>query len=158
MSPIARDPWNPKISWKPLNIPSVINSTMRTNAFEVASRYVYPSLRRRLVEILREKGLKQVEIAELLHITQSAVSRYLGMDRGALVDVSRYPPDIDGELRSLVEEVIERKPDEYYIHRRLVEISLEMLGKGYVCSFHSKIDPPEVNPPEECRVCLELFG
>lgn len=128
---------------------------MRTNAFEVASRYVYPSLRRRLVEILREKGLKQVEIAELLHITQSAVSRYLGMDRGALVDVSRYP-DIDGELRSLAEEVIERKPDEYYIHRRLVEISLEMLGKGYVCSFHSKIDP-EVNP-EECRVCLELFG
>ncbi|QDA31163.1 ArsR family transcriptional regulator [Thermococcus indicus] len=128
---------------------------MKTNAFEVASRYVYPSLRRRLVEILYENGLKQTAIAELLHITQSAVSRYLRMDRGALMDVSQFP-DIDNELRSLADEIIRTRPSEYRIHRRLVEISVEMLGKGYVCQFHSKIDP-EVNPAE-CSVCLELFG
>ncbi|KUH33615.1 transcriptional regulator [Thermococcus celericrescens] len=128
---------------------------MKTNAFEVASRYVYPSLRRRLVEILYENGLKQTKIAELLHITQSAVSRYLRMDRGALMDVSQFP-DTDNELRSFADEIIKKKPSEYEIHRRLVEISVEMLGKGYVCQFHSKIDP-EVNPAE-CNVCLELFG
>ncbi|NJE30954.1 ArsR family transcriptional regulator [Thermococcus sp. 18S1] len=128
---------------------------MKTNAFEVASRYVYPSLRRRLVEILYENGLKQTEIAQLLHITQSAVSRYLRMDRGALMDVSSYP-DIEEELQSLAREIVERKPDEYEIHRKIVEISVEMLGKGYVCQFHSKIDP-EINPAE-CSVCLELFG
>ncbi|WP_297092225.1 ArsR family transcriptional regulator [Thermococcus sp.] len=128
---------------------------MKTNAFEVTSRYVYPSLRRRLVEILYEKGLKQTEIAELLHITQSAVSRYLRMDRGALMDVSSYP-DIEEELQSLAREIVEKKPGEYEIHRRIVEISLEMLGKGYVCSIHSEVDP-EVDPGE-CNVCLELFG
>ncbi|NJE60917.1 ArsR family transcriptional regulator [Thermococcus sp. 21S7] len=128
---------------------------MKTNAFEVASRYVYPSLRRRLVEILYENGLKQTEIAQLLHITQSAVSRYLRMDRGALMDVSQFP-DIDNELRSFADEIIKKKPSEYKVHRKLVEISVEMLGKGYVCQFHSKIDP-EVNPAE-CSVCLELFG
>jgi len=128
---------------------------MRVNAFEVASRYVYPSLRRRLVEHLREKGLKQTEIAELLYLTQSAVSRYLNMDRGALIDVSKFR-DIDEELKRLADEVVEFKPSEYELHTKLIEIALKMLGKGYVCSFHARIDP-ELNPAE-CRVCIELFG
>ncbi|CAI1493948.1 Putative transcriptional regulator [Thermococcus nautili] len=128
---------------------------MKVNAFEVASRYVYPSLRRRLVEHLRERGLKQTEIAELLHVTQSAVSRYLNMDRGALIDVSKFK-DVDEDLKNLADEIVEFRPSEYDIHMRLIEIALKMLGKGYVCSFHAKIDP-EVNPVE-CRVCIELFG
>ncbi len=127
---------------------------MRTNAFEVASRYVYPSIRRRLVELLREKGLTQSEIAALLHITQSAVSRYLRMDRGALIDISAYP-DLDEEVKGLAERITLEKPAEYLIHSELVRLSLEFLGKGYACSFHSKIDP-EIDPTE-CRVCIELF-
>ena len=128
---------------------------MKVSAFEVASRYVYPSLRRRLVEHLREKGLKQTEIAEFLHITQSAVSRYLKMDRGALIDVSKFR-EIDEDLKNLADEIAEFRPSEYDIHMRLIEIAVKMLGKGYVCSFHARIDP-EVNPAE-CRACLELFG
>ncbi|NJE10058.1 transcriptional regulator [Thermococcus sp. MAR1] len=128
---------------------------MKTNAFDVASRYVYPSLRRRLVEILYESSLKQTEIGELLHITQSAVSRYLRMDRGALIDVSRFP-DIDAMVMALAERIVRERPTEYEIHSELVKISLEMLGRGYVCSLHSQIDP-EVDPAK-CKVCLELFG
>jgi len=128
---------------------------MKTNAFDVAARYVYPSLRRRLVEILRGKGLKQTEIGELLYITQSAVSRYLRMDRGALIDVSKFP-DIDARVMALAERIVRGRPTEYEIHSELVRISLEMLGRGYVCSLHSQLDP-EVDPAK-CRVCLELFG
>ncbi|AMM54670.1 transcriptional regulator [Pyrococcus kukulkanii] len=127
---------------------------MKVSAFEVASRYVYPSLRRRLVQVLREKGLKQDEIAELLHITQSAVSRYLRKDRGALIDVEQFK-DIDEKVGEIAEWVIEERPSEYEIHKALVKLTLEMLGRGYVCSFHSLIDPT-LNP-EECNVCLELF-
>lgn len=140
---------------KGLNIPRVIKGTMKTNAFEVASRYIYPSIRRRLVEVLRERGLKQTEIAELLHITQSAVSRYLGRGRGALIDIREYP-DVDAEIKELADRIIRERPNEYAIHAELVKISLEFLGRGYACSFHSRIDP-EINP-SECRVCLELFG
>ncbi len=128
---------------------------MRTSAFEVASRYVYPALRGRLVKILRGKGLKQAEVAELLHITQPAVSRYLRKERGALVELSSFP-DLEERLRSLANEIIEKRPDEYWIHARLVEITLYGLGRGYFCRFHALIDP-ELNP-DECRVCLELFG
>ena len=141
---------------KGLNIPRVIKPTMKTNAFEVAAKYVYPSLRRRLVEILyREYGMTQVGIAEILHITQSAVSRYLRMNRGALIDVEKFE-DIDGELRQSAEWIINEKPDEYKIHAEIIRIALEMLGKGYLCSLHAKIDP-EIDPGS-CNVCLELFG
>ncbi|NJE06231.1 ArsR family transcriptional regulator [Thermococcus sp. M36] len=128
---------------------------MKTNAFEVASRYIYPSLRRRLVEVLREKGLTQTGIAELLHITQSAVSRYLKMDRGALIDLKAFP-DIDEEVKALAERIIRERPDEYEIHAELVRISLRLLGKGYACSFHARIDP-DIDP-SLCNVCIELFG
>lgn len=128
---------------------------MKTNAFEVASRYIYPSLRRRLVEILRERGLKQTEIAGLLYITQSAVSRYLKMDRGALIDVSAFP-DVDVEIKALADRIFRDKLGEYEIHSELIRISVRMLGRGYACSFHSRVDP-EINPAK-CRVCIELFS
>ena len=128
---------------------------MRTNAFEAVAKYVYPSLRRRLVEILREKGLNQMQVAKLLYITQSAVSRYLRMNRGALVDVEKFP-DIDDKLKGLAETIVKERPDEYYIHGELVKIAIEMLGKGYVCSFHSKVDP-EIGP-KVCKICIETFG
>ena len=128
---------------------------MRTSAFDVASRYVYPALRRRLVEHLREKGLKQTEIAGLLSITQSAVSRYLKEERGRMIDVSSFP-DIDGKLKKLAGWIIEEGPTEYEIHTELVKLSLEFLGKGYGCPFHAEIDPGI--DPNKCRVCLELFG
>ncbi|WP_456365700.1 transcriptional regulator [Thermococcus sp.] len=128
---------------------------MKTSAFEVASRYVYPALRKRLVEILRKKGLRQAEIAELLHITQPAVSRYLREERGALVEVSSFS-DVEERLCSLADEIVEERPDEYWIHTRLVEITLYGLGRGYFCQFHALIDPKV--DPNECRVCLELFG
>ncbi|AIF70172.1 transcriptional regulator [Palaeococcus pacificus DY20341] len=128
---------------------------MKTNAFEVAAKYVYPSLRRRLVEILyKEHNLTQVQVAELLHITQSAVSRYLRMNRGALIDVEKFE-DIDRELRNSAEWIIKEKPNEYKIHAEIVKIALEMLGKGYLCSLHAKIDP-ELNPAE-CNICIDTF-
>ncbi len=64
--------------------------------------------------------------------------------------------DIDEKLKGLADTIVREKPDEYYIHGELVKIAVEMLGKGYVCSFHSKVDP-EIDP-KLCRICIETFG
>ncbi|AEC52560.1 hypothetical protein PNA2_1645 [Pyrococcus sp. NA2] len=127
---------------------------MKVSAFEVASRYVYPSIRRRLVQALSEKGLKQREIAKLLHISQSAVSRYLRMNRGSIIDISKFQ-DIDEEVKELAERVIRERPDEYKIHKELMRITIEFLKRGYGCSFHAKIDP-EIDP-QSCRICIEIL-
>jgi predicted transcriptional regulator len=77
------------------------------------------------------------------------------MNRGALIDVSSFP-DVDSLLKETAEWILQKQPNEYTIQKRLMEIAVYMLGKGYVCSFHSKIDP-ELDP-KRCRICLELFG
>ncbi|ALL00388.1 hypothetical protein Pyrde_0338 [Pyrodictium delaneyi] len=128
---------------------------MKINAFELASRYVYPSVRRRLVEKLSEKGLTQTEIAKLLRITQSAVSRYLSVERGHALDLKSYS-DIDEQLEKLAEEIVSRKPDEYHIHYQLVRITLEVLRRGYACQLHAMVDPGL--DPAKCRACIELFN
>ncbi len=129
---------------------------MKVSAFEVASRYVYPSIRRRIVDILYNEYKKnQKEIAKLTHITQSAVSRYIRHNRGVIIDISQFR-DIDKEVHSIAKWIITDNPDEYELHKRIIEISLKMLGKGYVCTFHHDID--ESVDPSECRTCIDLFG
>jgi len=130
-------------------------SELKVNAFEVAARYVYPAVRRRVVEILREMGLSQREIARLLHVTQSAVSRYLSMERGKDLDLSRYS-DIDSYLRRIAREIVSSSPDEYCIHALLVKATLVVLAKGYACSIHAEVDPSI--DPRKCRVCTEILA
>ncbi len=133
-----------------------ISINMKINAFEVASRYVYPSIRRRIVEILsNEHKLNQREIARLIHITQSAVSRYIRQNRGTYIEIEQFK-DIDEEIRKMVQWIIKDEPNEYDLHKKIIEISLEMLGKGYVCVFHHEID--ESVDPSSCKTCIDLFG
>ena len=128
---------------------------MRLTAFDLASKYVYPSIRKRLVEILyNDFELSQNKVASLLHVTQSAVSRYLNSDRGNLIDISIFR-DIDQKVKDFAVKIIKEQPDEYKIHFKLVSIALEMLGKGYVCFFHEKVDPSI--DVKKCRLCITLF-
>jgi len=128
---------------------------LRVNAFEVAARYVYPAVRRRIVEILRSMGLSQREIARLLHVTQSAVSRYLSMERGKSLDLSRYR-DVDSYLRKLALEIASKHPDEYCIHALLVKATLIVLARGYACRIHAEIDPSI--DPKRCKVCAKILA
>ncbi len=124
------------------------------NAFEVAARYVYPAIRRRLVEIMSEMGLSQGKIAKLLHISQSAVSRYLSMKRGYLIRIRDFK-DVDTLLKEFADRIVRFEPDEYVVHRLLVEATLEVLARGYACAVHDKIDPSI--DPCKCGTCITLF-
>lgn len=103
---------------------------------------------------LSEKGLTQTEVARLLHITKSAVSRYLSVERGYALDLKPYP-DIDAQLEQLAKEMVLKRPDEYQMHYHLVRISIEVLSRGYACKLHATIDPGL--GPRRCRACTELF-
>ncbi len=126
---------------------------MTRDVFELGYRYVLPSIRRMLVISLKERGITQMKIAQMLGITQSAVSKYLNMKRGSLIDLWRYD-DIRTEVNRLAEEVIRGMSDEELSIKMMV-LALKSMAKGYVCEFHSKIDPT-VNP-SSCGVCNKLF-
>ena len=129
---------------------------MRLTIYELMNRYVYPAIRRRLVEILyHDIGLNQMEIARLLGITQSAVSRYVVKNRGTFLDVSKFS-EIEYDLRKIAKQVAERKLDEYTLHIELSRVIFKILAKGYVCNFHSKLDRT-INL-RKCSICPKLFS
>ncbi len=126
---------------------------MTRDLFELGYRYVLPSIRRMLVISLKEMGITQMRIAQLLGITQSAVSKYLNMKRGSLVDLWRYE-DVRSEVNRLAEEVMRGLSNEELLTKMTI-LALKYMAKGYVCEFHSKIDPT-VNP-SSCGICNRLF-
>lgn len=85
---------------------------------ELIVKYILPSVRASLVRKLAENGMSQSEIADILGLSQSAVSRYIRMERGSRDDIvkdreiSRFVDQLAGEIFSgkvrSPEEVSER--------------------------------------------------
>ena len=124
--------------------------------FELGSRFVVPSLRRKIVEVLyKDYKLNQVEIAKLLHITQSAVSRYLGGGRGKLIDISKYE-DIANDLKVFVKTILDKRLSSIEIQRELIRLSLKMFSRKYLCDIHREKDPSiDIH---KCNICPEMFS
>jgi len=123
--------------------------------FELGYRYLYPSLRRELAEMLYKiYDVDQGAIAEILGLSQSAISRYVTSKRGSLINLSRFK-DVKEEIKALAEKVASGEIDKYTVQAELVRIALKVLGKGYFCAYHRKLDD-EVDV-SKCRICTTLF-
>ena len=128
---------------------------MRINLFELIYRYIYPAVRRRLAEILYyDEGLNQRQIAEILGVTQSAVSRYVDGYRGMLVDFKDYP-EINNELRELAKKIVSNKIDKYIVQVEIAYIIFRSLARKRLCSLHLKVDP--TIDYSKCSICPMLF-
>ncbi|ABN69378.1 conserved hypothetical protein [Staphylothermus marinus F1] len=123
--------------------------------FELAYRYIVPYINRRIVEIMYQHGLSEIEIARKLRITPSAVSRYLAKQRGVQIDLSRNI-DVERKLEELAEKIIDKNPSIYEIYRDITSLTLYIMSKKYMCNIHKKLDP-EIDPLK-CNICPELFG
>lgn len=69
-----------------------------------------PIVRSLLARDLKDKGYSQTEIADLLDVTQPAVSQYLSASRGRNTEI--VDPDTEQHLEELTQAVIERRPDD----------------------------------------------
>jgi predicted transcriptional regulator len=126
-----------------------------SSVLELGYRYIIPSLRRRLVEILhQELKLSKVEVARKLGLSPSAVSRYLSRERGATLDIHRLPMVEEG-LRKLAEGVTRGDLDTYAVEEGLLRIALQAAASRLFCKYH--LSYFNVNPLK-CRICPELFG
>jgi len=122
---------------------------------KIISRYVYPSVRKRLVEILYfEKRLKQEIIAEKLFISQSTVSKYINGGRGKFLDVSRLP-GVEKDLREFADKILTDRLSKEEIEYQLSTICFRAMGRGEICEFHDSIDGGV--SPITCNLCQRLF-
>jgi len=77
---------------------------------EDAVRYVLPSIRSVLANYLyREKGLSQLEIAKILGVSQSTVSRYVNRERGLYAAILLEIPGLKSLLEKTAKALLENK-------------------------------------------------
>ncbi|MEM2220124.1 MAG: helix-turn-helix domain-containing protein [Candidatus Korarchaeum sp.] len=70
---------------------------------EIIVRTLIPSVRAAITrELIERHGLKQVEVAKLLGVTQAAVSQYIRGARGGVFDLSR-----DDSIASVITRIAE---------------------------------------------------
>jgi len=124
------------------------------SVFYIADKYVYPSLRRLLVLRLRSKGARPAEIARLLGLSRSLVTRYLKGERGKYIDFTMYK-DVVSVLDSLADTLLSGKIGAEEAVLVLSGLTMYVLGKRYVCSLHAEIDDVD---PSKCGLCPRLFS
>lgn len=118
---------------------------------EVAVKCVLPVVRAMVAKELTVKyGLKQMQVAGKLGISQPAVSLYYRRLRGKAINLEG-----DGDVRSLVSKVAHALARNDVSRRDLIlkycEICKAIRAKGLLCELHKAFDPT-VNV-QKCRLC-----
>lgn len=122
---------------------------------EVAVKSVIPAIKALMAnELVEEHGLKQDQVAEILGISQSAVSKYSRKVRGYIVKI-----DDIGEIQPLIDEMIILLRNGG--HRRIeflklfCQTCLTIRKTSLMCEFCQKSDPKI--KIEECGFCTLIF-
>ena len=119
---------------------------------EIAVKSVIPAMRALMAKELVEKhGLRQDEVAELLGISQSAVSKYTRKVRGHVIEISEVEevqPLINKMIGLLVSGTCQRR--EFLII--FCQTCSTIRKTRVMCPFCQKADP--TIDIEECGLCM----
>lgn len=115
---------------------------------EIQIWYVLPALRRELALILvREHGFHQRRVAEVLGISEGAVSQYLSLKRGAGVELGL---EAEAEVRVSADRIFK---DNSLAMQELVRLSSHPSVKRVVCRVHVDREPSM----RGCSVCFRGY-
>ena len=121
---------------------------------EIAGKSVLPAVKALMAnELVKKHGLKQDEVAVILGISQSAVSKYTRKVRGYVLkidDIKEVEPLINKMVSLLVNGPYERSEFLTFFCRTCVTIR----KTGMVCQFCQKADPKI--KLEKCDFCTSL--
>jgi predicted transcriptional regulator len=123
---------------------------------EIAVKSVVPAVKALIAKELVEKhGLKQDEVAELLGISQSAVSKYTRKVRGYIIKIDELE-----ELKPLTEKMIDLIVDGSYDRTEFLEafcqICMVVRKVGLICQFCQPLDTGV--KVEQCNFCKSVFN
>ncbi|RLG81131.1 MAG: transcriptional regulator [Thermoprotei archaeon] len=128
---------------------------MKKSLFELAARYVLPSIRRLLVEELWNNGLSVREIAGILGISYSLVSRYLRGERGSSMDFTE-DSTVRESIKGIAFKAMSGEADRYIVEEELVKLTLHIFASRKLCKYHKRLEPGI--DIEKCRICPRVFG
>ncbi|PMB74030.1 hypothetical protein C0199_01670 [Candidatus Bathyarchaeota archaeon] len=119
---------------------------------EVAVKSLLPPVRASLArQLMTKHGLKQIEAAKLLGVSQPAISLYNKKMRGKALDLEK-----DKEIKRLIEELANSLAKEGLSYKdftlKFCEICRVTRAKGLLCNMHKALDP--TFDIEKCELCM----
>lgn len=122
---------------------------------EIAVKSVIPAIKALMAkELVEEHGLKQDQVAEILGISQSAVSKYSRKVRGYAIKL-----DDVAEVQPLINDMIILLMNGTYRRTDFLELfcqtCLAIRKTSLMCKFCQKSDPKI--KIEECGFCTLIF-
>lgn len=116
---------------------------------EVIVLEILPAARSYVANKLIDKGLAQVRVAQLMGLTQPAVSQYRRKMRGYNADIFEK----NKVLKEMMDELVDKIAHGLSIEEQSLafrDICRTVLKKGLACSLHRKHD----HVLGDCNICL----
>jgi predicted transcriptional regulator len=100
---------------------------------EVAVKTISPSIRALLAQTLTEKhALKEIQVAQILGVTQSAVSKYTKKVRGTAIPIAHLP-----EIQTITDQMIPLLLSKPIPHMEVMKLfcqaCIAIRNKGLMC-------------------------
>jgi predicted transcriptional regulator len=124
---------------------------------EVAVKCLLPSIRAMIAQdLMTEHNLKQADAAELLGVSQPAISLYYRKMRGKAIELEN-----DIEVGRLMKNLADSLAGGSLSHKDFIskfcEICRIIRAKGSLCKMHKAFDPSiDIEKCELCRVADSL--
>ncbi len=121
---------------------------------EVAVKSVVPAVKALVAkELMEEKGLNQDQVAEILGISQSAVSKYSRKVRGHAIEVDAVQ-EIRPIIKAMVTQLLDGGGHSAELLHLFCQACLAIRKTSLMCAFCKKSDPNI--KIEECKFCISL--
>ena len=118
---------------------------------EIVVKSVLPGIRAMVAkELISIYDLKQVEVADLMGVTQAAVSQYVRGERGAVLDLEE--PKINELISTIAVQLKNDKTSRQEIISSICGACRIIRDKGLMCDLHKQLDP--YTAEEDCKACL----
>jgi uncharacterized protein len=108
---------------------------------------ILPAVKSRLARKLKDKGMKQKDIAEMLDITEAAVSQYLSGKRAKDFKI----PESSEPMLDVVSEAIGQGKNQDVLMYGICQICRDIRTKGHACE-ECKSDS---NISDNCALCMK---
>ena len=118
---------------------------------EVAVKSLIPALRSAIArELAQSYGLKQKDVARLLGVTQTAVSKYTRHVRGIVLKVEDVE-EIQPTLKEIVVSLVNGRMSKYELVARFCVACEVLRRRGLMCELCKRSDPSI--DIQQCLVC-----
>ncbi|MBS3080194.1 hypothetical protein J4221_01875 [Candidatus Pacearchaeota archaeon] len=114
---------------------------------EIEVWYLIPALRREIAKIfISDFRFSQKQVAEILGITESAISQYLKDKRAHEL---KFNEKEMAEIRKTAKRIINDKEN---CNKYVYKLTMLLRGTDAVCALHKKQDK---SLSENCHICME---